>query len=373
MRLIYFTNSTNCVTEGKNMKKIAIAILLFAVCIFTVACSSEPAVSSDTSSAVESSAPAAPEPEGFKVDGTKLIDGFGNEFVMRGVNHAYSWFKDDTKNALEGIKYNGCNTVRLVLSDGDQWDKVTRAELKSLIKNCKNNKLVAVLEIHDGAGMNDVSYLEHAVDYWIEMKDLLNKNKAYVIVNIANEWYGGYQDLEVWRDAYLSAVKKLREAGLENTLIVDSAGWGQCADSVLKYGNEILDADPDKNTMFAVHMYGTAGKNEAIIKNTIDTAISKDLCLLIGEFGNKHTDGNVDEEMIMQYSTEKNIGYLAWSWKGNGDDVNYLDITRDWAGTDLNPEWGKPLFDGEYGIKKTSIECSVFASDDTSDESDSIE
>ena len=88
-----------------------------------------------------------------------------------------------------------------------------------------------------------VSYLEHAVDYWIEMKDLLNETKAYAIVNIANEWYGTYNDLETWRDAYINAVKKLRDAGIENTLIVDSAGWGQCADSVLKYGNEILKAD----------------------------------------------------------------------------------------------------------------------------------
>ena len=72
------------------------------------------------------------------------------------------------------------------------------------------------------------------------MKDLLSENKAYAIVNIANEWYGTYNDLETWRDAYVDAVKKLRDAGIENTLIVDSAGWGQCADSVLKYGNEIL-------------------------------------------------------------------------------------------------------------------------------------
>ena len=227
---------------------------------------------------------------------------------------------------------------------------------------------MAVLEIHDGAGKDDVSFLNNAVDYWIGMKELLNENKAYVLVNIANEWYGKYDKLEVWRDAYIDAVKKLRDAGIENTLVVDSAGWGQCADSVLNYGEEILKADKDANTMFAVHMYGAAGKNEKIIKNTIDTAQKKNLCLLIGEFGWNHTDGKVDFETIMQYSTEKNVGYLAWSWKGNGDDVSYLDVSRDWAGVDLTSDWGKPLVEGEYGIKKTSKVCSVYTKYATDDE-----
>ena len=47
------------------------------------------------------------------------------------------------------------------------------------------------------------------------MKDLLGENKAYTIVNIANEWYGTYNNLETWRDAYVDAVKKLRDAGIE--------------------------------------------------------------------------------------------------------------------------------------------------------------
>lgn len=355
------------------MKKLAAVLMSAVMCFVFAGCSNETAQSNEQQTSAENVSSAAeeiPAPDGFKVDGTKLIDGYGEEFVMRGVNHAYTWFKSDTDTAIEGIKYVGSNTVRLVLSDGDQWDKVTRAEVKSIIRKCKKNNLIAVLEIHDGAGKDDVSYLEHAVDYWIEIKDLLNENKAYAIVNIANEWYGTYNKLETWRDAYIDAVKKLRDAGIENTLIVDSAGWGQCADSVLKYGNEILKADKDANTMFAVHMYGTAGGNEKVIKNTIDKALEENLCLLIGEFGCNHTDGKVDYETIMQYSTEKNVGYLAWSWKGNGDDVSYLDISRDWAGVDLTNDWGKPLVEGEYGIKKTSEICSVYtkyASDNTSD------
>ncbi len=350
----------------ESMKRILSALLCVAMIFTITSCSNAPA-SSQTASSVQSQVEEVKEPEGFKVDGTKLLDGYGNEFVMRGVNFAYTWFKDNSDDALNGMQYVGCNAVRLVLSDGDQWDKTSKAELRNLIQKCKKRNLIAVLEIHDGTGKNDVSYLEHAVDYWIDVKDILESNKAYVIVNIANEWYGGYNDLETWRDAYIDAIKKLREAGITNTLIVDSAGWGQCADSILTYGNEIFEADTLANTMFAVHMYGTAGKNEALIKKTIDTALQNNLCLLIGEFGYKHSDGDVDEETIMKYTTEKNVGYFAWSWKGNNEDVAYLDVSRDWAGTDLTPEWGELLVNGEYGIKATSEICSVFENDEATD------
>ena len=46
---------------------------------------------------------------GFKVVGDKLYDANGNEFVMRGVNHAHTWFRQHMDTALEasgnGIKY----------------------------------------------------------------------------------------------------------------------------------------------------------------------------------------------------------------------------------------------------------------------------
>ena len=29
---------------------------------------------------------------GFKVDGTKLLDANGEEFIMRGINHAHTWY-----------------------------------------------------------------------------------------------------------------------------------------------------------------------------------------------------------------------------------------------------------------------------------------
>ena len=76
----------------------------------------------------------------------------------------------------------------------------------------------------------------------------------------------------------------------------------------------------------------------------------------MGEFGYK----GVDEEYVMRYCVENGIGYLGWSWKGNGHGVEYLDIAEDWAGETLSKDWGEPLVNGQYGIKRTSAICSVF-------------
>ena len=105
------------------MKKLTAIFMSAVMCFLFAGCSNETAQSSDgqvSSDSVSSAVVEVPKPDGFKVDGTKLIDGYGEEFVMRGVNHAYTWFKSDTDTALEGIEYIGSNTVRLVLSDGDQ-------------------------------------------------------------------------------------------------------------------------------------------------------------------------------------------------------------------------------------------------------------
>ena len=296
---------------------------------------------------------------GFYVEGTKLIDANGNEFVLRGINHSHTWFKDQDETAIPAIAATGANSVRLVLANGIQWDLDNKSAIKKLIKMCKENNMIAVGEVHDGTGDNSIETLEKIADYWIDMKDALIGHEAYVILNIANEWVGTW-DSKTWRDGYVSVIPRIREAGIENTIMVDSAGWGQYGKCVEEYGKEVFDSDPLANTMFSVHMYGTAGKNEETIRSNIEGATNQGLCICIGEFGYNHSDGDVDEEYIMQYCEENGIGYMAWSWKGNGGGVEYLDLALEWDGSVLSEDWGENLVNGTNGIKATSKICSVF-------------
>ncbi|MBD5129741.1 MAG: glycoside hydrolase family 5 protein [Ruminococcaceae bacterium] len=313
---------------------------------------------SDSGSSSDNDTPPAAE-GGFRVDGTKLLDAKGNEFIMRGINHAHVWFKDQLDTALDGIAATGANTVRIVLADGDQWEKTTAENLERTITACNERKMIAVVEVHDACGMDERSYLDNAVDYWVEMADVLAKYADTAILNITNEWIGQW-DAETWRDGYTAAIPKLRGAGIKNTIMVDAAGWGQYGESIRKYGKEVFDSDPDKNTMFSIHMYGTAGKNERTIASNLKGVTDQGLCVIVGEFGFNHSDGDVDEAYIMQYCSENGLGYLGWSWKGNGGGVEYLDIAKDWSGNELSEDWGEILVNGDNGIKKNSKICTVF-------------
>lgn len=296
---------------------------------------------------------------GFHVDATKLTDANGNEFIMRGVNHAHAWYSNDDVKALDGIAATGANSVRLVLSDGEEYNKDSADMVAALITRCRTLHMVAVLEVHDGTGSNDPAMIEAATDFWIGVKDALIGNEAYAIVNIVNEWQGSYSR-STYEETYCQAVAKLREAGIQNTIMIDAAGWGQNPKSIVECGQNILAADPLSNTMFSIHMYGTAGKDAETIKAGIDSVRELGLCVCVGEFGWNHSDGDVDEDYIMQYCSEIGVGYLAWSWKGNGGGVEYLDMTSDWSGENLSAEWGDKVVNGPYGIRNTSVICSVF-------------
>ncbi|WP_199925561.1 cellulase family glycosylhydrolase [Paenibacillus bouchesdurhonensis] len=297
--------------------------------------------------------------EGFYINGTTLYDANGNPFVMRGVNHAYTWYKGQESVAIPAIAATGANTIRIVLSDGQQWTKDSLSAIQNLITLSEQNKLVVVLEVHDATGYDDFAMLDKIADYWIEMKSALIGKEKTVILNIANEWHGTW-DGAGWANGYKSVIPKLRNAGIKNTIMVDAAGWGQYPQSIFDYGTEVFDADPLKNTMFSIHMYEYAGGDAATVRSNIDNVLNKNLALVIGEFGIRHTDGDVDEATIMSYSQQQGVGYLGWSWKGNGSGLEYLDMSNDWAGTSLT-EQGRAIVEGPNGIRATSQLSTVYS------------
>ncbi len=127
---------------------------------------------------------------GFSVSGTQLLDGNGSAFIMRGVNHAHTWYSTRTTKALADIAATGANTVRVVLSDGQQWTKTPASEVANIIKLCKDNKLICMLEVHDGTGYGEQSTagtVAKIAQYWVEIAPVLKGQEDYVLVNIANE------------------------------------------------------------------------------------------------------------------------------------------------------------------------------------------
>lgn len=133
---------------------------------------------------------------------------------MRGINEAHNWYQSLDEVSVKAIAKTGANTIRYVLSDGEKFTKDDINKVKKLIRLAEENKLVAIVEVHDATGVNNYSSLENAAKYWVEMEDALKGHEDTVILNIANEWYGSW-DSDCWAAGYEKVIPMLRGTGIK--------------------------------------------------------------------------------------------------------------------------------------------------------------
>lgn len=328
-----------------------------------------------TALAVIASTMIAPAFAGWTVSGTQVLDPNGNKFVFRGVNHAHTWFADRLSQSLKDIAATGANSVRVVLSNGTQWTRNSGAEVTNIINQCKANKLVCVLEVHDSTGYGEnaaATHISRATEYWLssDIKAAITGQEDYVIVNIANEPFGNGTSAATYTADTAAAVRALRNGGLTHMLMVDAANWGQdWSNSLRDNAPTILAADSLRNTIFSVHMYEVYN-NATIVQSYLNSYLTRGLAIVVGEFGAEHGGSNVAEEAILQYAQDQGIGYLGWSWSGNGSCCVQLDIVNNWNAASLST-WGNYLINSTNGIKATSKLATNF-SGNTSSVSSSI-
>ncbi|KFG71982.1 cellulase family glycosylhydrolase [Streptomyces mutabilis] len=296
---------------------------------------------------------------GLHISDGRLLEANGNDFVMRGVNHAHTWYPGETQS-LADIKALGANSVRVVLSDGHRWSENSPADVANVVAQCKANRLICVLEVHDTTGYGEdaaAGTLDHAADYWIGLKDVLTGEEDYVIVNIGNEPWGN-TDPAGWTEPTVAAVKKLRDAGFQHTIMVDAPNWGQDWQGVMRANaRSVFDADPTGNLIFSIHMYSVYDTAQEIT-DYLNAYVDAGLPILVGEFGGPADQwGDPDEDTMMATAEQLGLGYLAWSWSGNTDPV--LDLALDFDPGRLS-SWGERIFHGADGIGQTAEEATVF-------------
>lgn len=304
---------------------------------------------------------------GFYVESGILYDKNCNEFVLRGVNYPYTWFSTrNTQQDLAAIAEKGANAVRLVLSSGGRWTRTTASALTMLIDAAKAAKLVSVVEVHDTTGFTEQAgsvALSNATDYWTaaDIAAVLKGQEAFVIINVANEPNGNDTSAD-WAPSHVTAVQALRSAGFTHTLMVDAPNWGQDWENTMRNGggSSIWTADSLKNLIFSVHMYDVYGTANTVTSYFNTFLMNYEAPLVVGEFAADHgADKNVDEDTIMSFAETLGLGYLGWSWAGNGDGLGSLDITNDFNASSLTT-WGERLINGANGIAATSEPCTCF-------------
>ncbi len=281
-------------------------------------------------------APVVPRPAGntgtgFYVVGSKLYDATGSEFRIRGLNRNH-W---DSYGSPAGLPLSGANTERVVLSFAKptsyNWDIVSKEMLA--------NKIVPIPGNWTGTCKSDVATLTAIVDTWVAQASTWTALNSKGLINIANEW--GPPNSTVWRDSYITAIARMRAAGYTGTLVVDSGGCGQDAQDIVKYGAAVLAADPEKNILFDVHVYGGFHyPATASWMQDYATAMAQlkatGLPMILGEFGPGKNIGPsptmVKPEQIIATAEANGWGWMPWSWDDNnlpncGSDDNGFSMT----------------------------------------------
>jgi lysophospholipase L1-like esterase len=307
--------------------------------------------------------PQKQRPAGMRVQGQQLLEDSGKVFIPRGINHAHTWFRASTAQALADIAATGANTVRVVLSDGQQWPKVPVREVRQIIAQCKANQLICMLEVHDATGSGDqktAGTVAKMARYWAELAPTLKGHEQHVLINIANEPFGNSASAAEWITAHQAAIRSLRRLGLAHSIVVDAPAWGQDHNRVmLDNAQAVADADMLRNTVFSVHMYEVYTTREKVEGYLTDFLAKNKLPILVGEFGVQNNGKPVDVDSILAVADRLQVGYLGWSWSGNGQSNASLDLVQQFKASQRSA-WGERLIRGAHGLQHNAVRASVF-------------
>jgi len=186
----------------------------------------------------------------------------------------------------------------------------------------------------DGVCIDSTATLTSIVDLWVARAASWTTSdlQRYAIINIANEW--GPADSVAWRDSYITAIQRMRNAGYKQTLMIDSGGCGQDAFDLLKYAQAVFDSDPEKNVIISLHIYGQwARPATQSWQHDYDTVLAQmsllNVPIVIGEFGPGNNIGPsptlITPLAVMTTAEVYNWGWLAWA-ADDGNDDNWFSM-----------------------------------------------
>jgi hypothetical protein len=313
-----------------------------------------------------------PPKGGFFVSGGKLYDPNGAEFRIRGVDRCH--YDSDSQ---PGISNSGANAVRMFMYN----TSIGAAKYASVVQTqhiaYKEVPILAMPLFPDGSlttGNTNANELAAGVDWWVANAATFTALDRYLIINIANEW--GPSNSTVWRDAYISAVSKMRAAGYHGTLMIDAGGWGQDVADLLNYSTAVFNSDPDSNIIFSLHIYGAIPTADIAgdLAQLKALSTSVGMAFVVGEFGPGRNIGPsptlTTPADVINAAEANGIGWIAWAWddnnqSGGASNDNWFSMTFSGPGiftstADLTTFGKDVVLNSSYGLQTLAKPASIF-------------
>lgn len=254
----------------------------------------------------------------FKVQGSKLFDANGNEFRMRG---------DNVTHVDAPVTSFNANTSRFINYFADDPDRVVR-DMRAANGWGIGSKKVQVPGDWIGTCKSDSGSFETAIARWVANIPKYKAVERFMILNPLNEWGS---DEVAWRDAYVSAIPRLRAAGWTGTILIDAPGCAQNGMAIARHGAAILASDPLKNVAYGWHTYGAVFDSQGGIQRsyaeqvdlvpTADALKATGLVVIMSEIGPGRNIGPsptmIAPERFVDVAESHGFGWLLWSSNDN--------------------------------------------------------
>jgi mannan endo-1,4-beta-mannosidase len=294
----------------------------------------------------------------FHTQGSDILRPDGAPFIARGINLQYGDNPKAALPAIRAISSTGANIIRLQLRRNTSAKDLKKA-LDAAVKR-KLPVMVFYWESDITCGADSARLRRDTGDLWLtRWADVLNARKyqPYLMLNIANEWGTSKDNYAGYMATYKDLIRAMRARGFRAPIVIDAADCGQATGSFLEgRGHALQAADPLHNLIVSVHAYNKPWNSPEKIDRNIADLRREGVPFLLGEFGDRELveDGNaVDHLHLMESAQAQQIGWITWSWKGNGGATRVLDMSESYGQVRLTRR-GHDIVDGPYGLRATA-------------------
>src|SRR5690606_8910405 len=194
------------------------------------------------------------------VDGKDLYTNNGQKITLRGINYPIIdeglgtlGNQAQYRMKIEEASKTGANAIRIPwFTNGQHWldiqnpgtidGFVNDGTLSDIISYSHQQGMIPILELHDVTCSNNWDLFNTTIANWWKSQvilDLIEENKEYLIINIANEfgyatWTGNTeQAMQIFQNNYSNLINDLRQLGVDVPIMIDAPDCGQSSSELL--------------------------------------------------------------------------------------------------------------------------------------------
>lgn len=257
----------------------------------------------------------------LSLNGTQLVDQYGQPFQIRGIStHGLQWFPQyNNKAAYQTLRDDwGANCIRLAMYVDEGGYYSDRSGMKSKVNNgvqyATELGMYAIIDWHL-LNVNPKNYTSEAKSFFTEMA---KKYKDYdnVIYEICNEPSNcPWSDIKSYAT---EVIKAIRTYDKDAIIIVGTPTWSQLGNQGHTYEPADDPITGYSNIMYAFHFYASEPAHNQWLTAKIGTAIDRGLPVFVSEFGLSEASGNGNVDLTkaaewMKRCDDRNVSYCAWS------------------------------------------------------------